>query len=67
MSRPAPVRIAGLLRQAPGKWVAIKGHRIVDVAETPDRLHQSMKDRGIHGATVMRAPGEHEPLQVGLG
>jgi hypothetical protein len=67
MLRKEPVRLADALREVPGKWVAVKNRRIVDVAETPDLLHQDLKDRGIHGATIMRSPGEHEPLQVGLG
>ena len=67
MRRKEPVRLADALREVPGKWVAIKDRRVVDVAETPDLLHRDLKDRGIHGATIMRSPGEHEPLQVGLG
>jgi hypothetical protein len=62
-----PVRLAAALREAPGKWVAVKDHRLVEVAETPDMLVQHLRDRHIQGATIMRAPGEHEPLQVGLG
>jgi hypothetical protein len=67
MTHREPIRIADLLREAPGKWVALKGHRLVDVAETPDALHVRLKERGIRGATIMRSPGEHEPLQIGLG
>jgi len=67
MTRKEPIRIADALREVPGKWVALKNRQIVEVAETPDTLYRHLKDRGIQGATIMRSPGEYEPLQVGLG
>jgi hypothetical protein len=67
MSRKEPIRLVDALREVPGKWVAVRDRRVVDVAETPDRLHHDPKDRGIRGATIMGSPGDHEPLQVGLG
>ena len=61
------VRLADLLSQCPGKWVAIKNDEIVAVRETPDQLVQDLHDRGIEDATIMRAPAETEPELVGLG
>ena len=62
-----PVQIASLLRQVPGKWVALVNGDLVEVQETLDLLVRALKDRGIRNATVMRSPGEEEPLLVGLG
>jgi hypothetical protein len=66
-TRAEPIRIAAELREVPGKWVAIKDRRVVDAAETPDALYWHLKTHGIKGATIIRSPGEYEPLQIGLG
>lgn len=62
-----PIRLAELLRQVPGKWVALRNGEIVDASETLDQLVRSLKDRNIKDVTVMRAPAEHEPELVGFG
>lgn len=62
-----PVHVAQLLSQCPGRWVAIKGDEVVAVRETPDQLVAQLRDRGIEGATIIRAPAEGEPELVGLG
>jgi hypothetical protein len=67
MVHKEPIRLAEALREVPGLWVAVKDQKVVDVAETPDRLYWQIRDRGIHGATIMRSPATHEPLQIGLG
>ena len=62
-----PVRIADLLREVPGQWVAIRNGVIIEVRATPDELILALKDRCISDATVMRAPTEHEAEFVGIG
>jgi hypothetical protein len=67
MQKMQPIHLSALLRQAPGKWVAVKDGELVEARETPDQLFLALRDRGIHGATIIRAPGEQEPMLVGLG
>ena len=62
-----PVRIADLLRQVPGQWVAIRDGEIIEAKGTPDELIAALKNRCINDATVMRAPTEHEAEFVGIG
>lgn len=62
-----PIRIADLLRQYPGLWVAVRGGEVVDAATTSYALVMQLHDKGIHGATILRAPDVDEPLRVGLG
>lgn len=67
MEQIQPIEIGALLRQVPGKWVAIKDGALVDVQETPYKLFESLRSRGIKDATVIRAPAEDEAQLVGLG
>ena len=67
MRKLDPVHVGNLLREVPGKWVAIIDGRLVEVQETLDLLVIALKNRGIRDATIMRSPGEQEPLLVGLG
>lgn len=62
-----PIHVGAVLKQVPGKWVALKAGELVEVQESLDSLLEALKKREIKGATVMRSPGEHEPLLVGLG
>jgi hypothetical protein len=62
-----PVRIADVLRQAPGKWVALKGGQLVAAQTTPDALYLDLQEKHITDATIIRSPGEHEPMLIGLG
>lgn len=62
-----PVRIAGLLREVPGQWVAIRNGEIIEARATPDELIAALRSRSINDATVMRAPTEHEAEYVGIG
>ena len=62
-----PVALAHLLRQVPGKWVALRNGEIVDARDTLDELAASLEQQGIKDATVMRSPKEGEPELVGLG
>jgi len=56
----------GLLEH-PGKWVAVKGGRIIEVRPTPDEVVEALHRRDITGATVLRVPGENDKELVGLG
>lgn len=62
-----PVRITELMRQCPGKWVAVRANEIVEVRDTMDQLVLALADRDITDATIIRAPQEHESELVGLG
>lgn len=62
-----PVELADLLRQVPGKWVALRHGEIIEEHATLDELMFRPHDRSITDATVMRAPAEHEAEMVGLG
>jgi hypothetical protein len=62
-----PVALANLLRQVPGKWVALRNDEIVEARDTLDELAASLEEQGIKDATVMRSPKEGEPELVGLG
>ena len=62
-----PVDIAPLLRQVPGKWVALHNGEIIEVRETLDALTVALEERGLSDVTVLRAPTEGETEMVGLG
>ena len=62
-----PVRLAELLHQCPGKWVAMSNGVIVEVRETFDQLMIALHEREITNVTVMRSPAENESELVGLG
>lgn len=62
-----PTRLPDDVRAVPGKWVAIKDGELVAVRETPGQLLVELKERGIRGARVLRAPAEHDVELVGLG
>lgn len=66
-SRPEPVAIGELLRQVPGKWVALRNGEIIESRETLDQLALVLKQNGIKDVTVMRAPGTGEVELVGFG
>jgi hypothetical protein len=60
-----PVRLAELLHQVPGKWVAIRGDEILEVRDTFDQVVLALHDRDITGITVLRSPAPDEPELVG--
>jgi hypothetical protein len=62
-----PVDMAPLLRQVPGKWVALRNGEIVEVRDTLDALTVALEERGLSDVTVLRAPAEGETEMVGLG
>ena len=62
-----PVRLADLLKEVPGRWVAMHNGEIIEVRATLDELMLALQAKGTTDATVMRAPGAGEPELVGLG
>lgn len=62
-----PVELAALLREVPGKWVALRNGEIVEARDTLDKLMIALEEREIRNVTVMRAPAEGEVELVGLG
>jgi hypothetical protein len=62
-----PVDMAPLLRQVPGKWVALRNGEIIEVRDTLDALTVALEERGLSDVTVLRAPAEGETEMVGLG
>jgi len=62
-----PIRLAEVLRQVPGQWVALHNGRVIEAARTLDELMGILASKAITNATVMRAPAEGESELVGLG
>ena len=65
----APRPLSTVLRETPGRWVAVD--RVtgepVAVADTPYRLAADLRSRRITGVAIVRAPDPSEPELVGLG
>ena len=55
------------LERYPGKFVAIEmaTDEVVLTADTPEKRHEQIQQRGLCNVAVMRAPREDEPLFVG--
>ncbi len=62
-----PIRLTHLMRQCPGKWVALRNGEILEVRETFDQVIAALHERDITDATILRSPEEHEMELVGLG
>ncbi len=62
-----PIRLTQLMRQCPGKWVALRNGEILEVRETFDQVIVALHERDITDATILRSPEEHEMELVGLG
>ena len=62
-----PIRMAYLLSQVPGQWVALRNGRIIEARPTLDELMGVLESKAITNATVMRAPAEGEAELVGMG
>ena len=62
-----PIRLAELLNNVPGQWVALRDGEIVDARSKLDDLVRVLHERDITDVTVVRAPAEHEAEMVGLG
>lgn len=65
----APRPLGSVLRDFPGKWVAVD--RVtgepVAAADTPYKLAAELRSRQIKNVAVVRAPDPSEPELVGLG
>lgn len=70
MDRPdAHGKLDEAIRECPGQWVAVDrrtGH-VVAARSTPYELSAYIKEHGIHGVAMFRAPGLDEPEVVGIG
>jgi hypothetical protein len=62
-----PQSDADILSQFSGKWVAVKGGRVIEAEQTPDKLYAVLHAKRTQGATIFRVPDEDEPELVGLG
>lgn len=62
-----PVKLADALEGYEGRWVALRGGKVIAAQDTFDRLYQYLHANQIRGATIVRAPAEGEPEMVGLG
>lgn len=62
-----PIRLAALLHEVPGKWVAIQDGEIIEARDTLDALVSAIHYRDLGEVTVVRAPAETEAEMVGLG
>ncbi len=62
-----PLDLSNALRNCPGKWVALREGKMVEVRDTPYALVQALRERDITDATIIRAPDLSEPELVGLG
>lgn len=63
----APVELADLLHQVPGKWVALRNGEIIAVGDSLDQVVMRLEADGVKDATVMRSPAKGEAELVGLG
>lgn len=66
-SHVTPRRLPSAVREAPGKWVAIKDGEVVAIHETPYKLLAELHSKGVVDAEILRAPGEHDVELVGMG
>ena len=71
-----PLELDVDLKAFAGKWVALRGDRVIEAADTPYALVMQLHSRGIidihtkqpaPDITILRAPAPEEPLLVGLG
>jgi Family of unknown function (DUF5678) len=64
-----PLPLPEILRGLEGKWVALRGDKVIEVGDTPDALLKRLRSRRIRDAVVMRAPSErdHDAELIGFG
>ena len=67
MRQLAPVKIAELLREVPGQWVAIRDGKIIEARRTADEVMAALARRCIAEAVVLRSPERNEAESVGIG
>jgi hypothetical protein len=61
--------LSEVLAAVPGRWVAIDRttNEMRAVAATPYELQAKIRELGLQGVAVVRAPDPREPELVGLG
>lgn len=61
--------LASVLAQVPGCWVAVDRatNELRAVADSPYKLAAEVRERGLRGVAIVRAPDPTEPELVGLG
>lgn len=61
--------LASVLAEVPGCWVAIDRRTNTPraVADTPYKLTAMIRDQGLKGVAIVRAPDAMDPELVGLG
>jgi Family of unknown function (DUF5678) len=64
-----PLRLSEMLQGLEGKWVALKGGKVIEAADNADALFKRLRAKQIRDASVLRVPAEqdHEAELVGLG
>jgi len=62
-----PIRLADLLREVPGQWVALRDGEVIEARGSLDELMGVLASRNIKNVTVLRAPAEGESELVGMG
>jgi hypothetical protein len=69
MSRPAVRPMSRSIAEAPGSWLAVDRatNEIRAAATNPYVLAAKIKQEGITGVAIVRAPDPSEPELVGLG
>jgi len=61
--------LASVLAQVPGCWVAVDRatNELRAVADSPYKLAAEVRERGLEGVAIVRAPDPTDPELVGLG
>jgi hypothetical protein len=61
--------LASVLAQVPGCWVAVDRltNELRAVSDSPYALAAEVRERGLEGVAIVRAPDPTEPELVGLG
>ena len=61
--------LASVLAEVPGCWVAVDRatNELRAVADSPYKLAAEVRERGLEGVAIVRAPDPTEPELVGLG
>lgn len=69
MTRSTRASLASVLALVPGRWVAVDraSNEMRAVADSPEDLIAEIRQRGLTGVAVVRAPEPSEPELVGLG
>jgi len=63
------MKLVEAFTECPGQWVAVerRSGRVVAARPTPYELSAYVKEQGIRGVEIFRAPAVGEPEVVGIG